>query len=234
MDVEPFRLELLENKNRLTKQIDFINQGMDEQTEKEIITDLLKHHQGQIIANFYNFLDWCYLRLLQEVILDGNRHKIKIQKSSVSLSFTDDHPEDDAETGSSPFFTLSGLLTDMWNAYKFEPINKKFDMLFKSVDFSLPKNLRDLIIKHIEIRNCIQHHNGRLMPDSLKRLGLQSISIRTSNPKKPILINEWQEILLTGVEVEDLCDSLLSLSQDFSKHIETRIPTRVYSKPTKK
>jgi hypothetical protein len=71
------------------------------------------------------------------------------------------------------------------------------------------------------------------MPDSLKRLGLQSISIRTTNPEKPILVIEWNEIILTKVELIDLCDNLSSLAQDFSKHIDIRIPARVYSKPPK-
>jgi hypothetical protein len=71
------------------------------------------------------------------------------------------------------------------------------------------------------------------MPDSLKHLGLQSVSIRTSYPKSPILVTEWKEIILTDVEIIDLCDNLSALAQDFSNHIDVRIPARVYSKPPK-
>jgi hypothetical protein len=232
-DVETFMLALLGIKQRLIKQMSFISRGTDTEIEKEINSDLLKHHQGQVVANFYTFLDWCYLNLLQEVILEGNRYNIKLQKSSVKLSLINYRPIDTLDLESSPFFTLSGLVVDIWNAFKFEPINSKFDMLFKSVDFPLVNNLKRQVLKHIEIRNCIQHHNGKLMPESLKHLGVKSLSIKTSNPKKPIIINESEEIILTESEIVEICDSLLTLSQDFSEHIDVRIPSKVYSKPTK-
>jgi hypothetical protein len=233
IDVQSFIKDLTKSRERIIRQLTLLNQKGDTTAEREIVPDLLNHHQGQIIARFYNFLDYCYLRFLQDVILENNHYGIKIQKSSVSLSLTAYQPQNDAELENSPTWTLFGLIEDLWKAYKFEPASKKFDMLFKSVDFSPNENLKRLISKHIEIRNCIQHHDSRLMPDSLKRLGLQSISIRTTNPEKPILVIEWNEIILTKVELIDLCDNLSSLAQDFSKHIDIRIPARVYSKPPK-
>lgn len=233
MDVEPFIQELSRSKERIVKQLSFLNQKDDNISEREIASDLLKHHQGQIIARFYIFLDYCYLRLLQEVILGDNHYGIKIQKTSVNLSLATYQPQNDRELENSPTWTLDGLMGDLWNAFKFEPASKKLDMLFKSVDFSPNENIKRQINKHIEIRNCIQHHDGRLMPDSLKRLGLQSISIKTPNLEKPILISERKEIILTDIEIIDLCDNLSSLAEEFSKYIDVRIPARTYSKPPK-
>jgi hypothetical protein len=231
IDVELFSRALSEYKERIATQLNSLSQQRDGMSEKEIVIDLLKHHQGQIIARFYNFLDYCYLRLLQQVILEDNHYGIKIKKSSVNLALATYQADDDGEIDNSPTWTLVGLTSDLWNAYKFEPAAKKFDMLFKSVDFSTDTNLKRHVDTHIEIRNCIQHHGSRLIPESLKQLGLKSISIKTSNPKQPILITEWKEIILTDVELLDLCDNLLTLAQDFSKHIDIRIPARVYSKP---
>jgi len=234
MDVVPFVKELSETKERIIKQISFLNQSGDDISEKEIVSDLLKHHQGQLISRFHNFLDYCYLRLLQEVILGNNHYKIKIEKTKVNLSLATYQPQNDPELEKSPTWTLDGLMGDLWNAYKFEPASKKLDMLFKSVEFSPNENIKSEIKKHIEIRNCIQHHNSRLMPDSLKKLGgLKSISIKTLDSEKPILIGEWKEIILTDIEVLDLCKNLSSLAQDFSKHIDIRIPARTYSRPSK-
>ena len=233
MDVEPFNQELSEYKERIVNQLRFFSQTHDSTSEKEIVSDLLKHHQGQIIARFYNFLDYCYLRLLQEVILEDNRYGIEIKRSTANLSLATYQAKNNPEIENSPTWTLVGLTRDLWNAYKFEPASKKIEMLFKSVDFSPDENIKRQVNKHIEIRNCLQHHDSKLIPDSLKQLGLKSISIKTSNAKKPILITEWKEIILTDMELLDLCDSLLTVTQDFSRYMDIRIPARDYSKPPK-
>jgi len=231
MDVVPFMQELLESKERIAKQIALLNKGDSSDTTSEIISDLLMFQQGQILSRFYNFMDYCYLRLLQQVILNNNKEGIKLQRSKVALSLATYQPQDDPELENSSTWTLTSLLTDIWNAYKLEPADKKFEMLFKSVDFSPDQAVKSEINKHIEIRNCIQHHFGILTPDALKRLGIQSIDIRTSDPTKPIKIEEWKEIVLTEVEIIALCVTLSTLSQAFEKHIDIRIPFRTYTKP---
>lgn len=233
IDVKPFVQEIAESKKNLTKQLNLLNSEIHNEDSKEIQSDLLKYRQGQIIARFYILLDYCYLRFLHSVILENNPHGIKIQKTSVKLSLENYQPEDNSDLENSEFFTLHGVLTDLWNAYKFEPSSKKIDILFKCVDFSPNAEVKRQIKKHIEIRNCIQHHEGRLIPYSLKELGLESIIIQSSNPEKPNLVKGWEEIILTDIEIFYLCDILSSLAQDFSKHIDVRIPARGYSKPKK-
>ncbi len=234
IDIEPFLQEMSENKELIVKQVNSLASIFGEkEDEKEIIIDLLKHRQGQIVARFYSLLDYCYLRFLHSVLLENNPHGIKLQKTSVSLSLASYQPLDRPHLENSETWTLTGLITDLWNAYKFEPASRKLDMLFKSVDFTLNADIKRQINKHIEIRNCVQHHESRLIPDSLKRLGLQNIVVKSSDERKPITIKEWKKIILTDVEILDLCNNLISMAQEFSNHIDVRIPARAYSKPKK-
>lgn len=230
--VEPFLKDILESKENIAKQTTSIYSKLDnKEDEWAIVADLLKHHQGQIVAKFYSFLDYCYLHFLQSVILDNNPHSIKLQKSSARLSLAGYQPQNRPHLENSEFWTLSGLITDLWNAYKFEPASKKMDMLFKSIDFALSNEIKGLINKHIEIRNCVQHHENTLIPDSLERLGTQIMTIKSSNSENQITIKKWENITLTDVELFDLCDKLLLMAQEFSNYIDVRIPARRYSKP---
>ncbi len=230
--VEPFSKNILESKESVIKQTTSIQTKLaSKEDESEIVANLLKYHQGQIVAKFYSFLDYCYLHFLQSVILDNNPHSIKLQKSSARLSLAGYQPQNNTHLENSEFWTLSGLITDLWSAYKFEPASKKIDMLFKSIDFTLSDEIKGLINKHIEIRNCVQHHENRLIPDSLERLGTQSITIKSSNYEYPITIKKWEDIILTDVEIFDLCDKLLLMAKEFSNYIDVRIPAKIYSKP---
>jgi len=57
--------------------------------------------------------------------------------------------------------------------------------------------------------------------------------IKTSKSEKPITIIEWKKIILTDIEILDLCNNLLLMAQEFSNHIDVRIPARAYAKPKK-
>jgi len=69
------------------------------------------------------FLDDSYLRLLVEVIGDGNRSGLELRKSAVNLNPATYWPEDAEE--SEGFFTLGDLVRDMWRDCEFEPFKDK-------------------------------------------------------------------------------------------------------------
>lgn len=231
-EVDAFISLISERKSHLVQQIAFVSQGRDSNLESSLLTDLAAYHQGQLIALLDEFLASCYLSFLNEVLLRGNPSKIKIPKYSVNLAPTAYSMSDSAnDDETSHFFTLAGILWDMWESYRFQPFPRKVDMLFKSVNFQLDPNDRQEIFKHIEIRNCIQHHSGQLTPESLRKLGTRQISIRTADITKPIVIKEREKIILTEQEVLGLCNALEIMARDFDKHVDQNLPSRAFVQP---
>jgi len=200
--------------------------------KEKIRKNLNIHYQSLAVRYFQEFLDECYLRILIEAIQDGNPHKIKLLKSQIKVDYASYVPEadevgdeDTADSGR-VWFTLRGFMRDMWMAYKWEPFKNRTDMLFKSTDYSIDASLFDEIKKHVTIRNCIQHHEGRLDRDALKQLGRDKIQMKKDGGIYHI--EAWQPITITEEEVYSLCAILKQFTADYHKHIKQRVPTVHY------
>lgn len=231
-DADTFINSINEQKSRLVQQNAFVSQGRNSYLESSLVSDLAAYHQGQLIGLLNEFLASCYLSFLQEVILRGNPSRIKLQKHSANLAPANYRMLDAAigeETNT--FLTLAGIVSDMWEGYRFQPFQRMVDMLFRSVDFPLDPGVKHEILKHVELRNCIQHHSSQLTPDSLRKLGIRQISIQTADNTKPIVIKEWGRIILTEQEVLALCDALEIMARDFNKHVDQKVPSRAFVQP---
>jgi hypothetical protein len=129
--------------NELRNAILYLAESTKSEIKNSIKENLNTHYQGILVRYFHEFLDECYLQFLIEVIDNGNPHKIELRKSQVKLDPFRYLPEpdsaDEEETieSASTWFTLKGLISDMWKAYKWEPFKNKADMLFKSVDYKI-------------------------------------------------------------------------------------------------
>jgi hypothetical protein len=191
---------------------------------------LLFHYQNVLVRLLHEFMDDCYLQVLIEAIESGNLHKITLRKTRVDVDPTsyvptpDDSEIEDTISDANSWFTIRGLISDMWKAYKWEPFKKKAELLFHSLDYTPDDHDFFEIKKHIVIRNCMQHHEARLDRDSLKILGRGKISILAGNGMQTIDV--WKPISMTEEELVAFSDLLLKFANDFHKHVAKRIPTR--------
>ena len=200
-------------------------------TDKDIATriqrDLLAHAQGLLVRTLHEFLDDCYLKLLIEAISGGNRWKLKLRKSRVQLSPDRYLPDDMGDNyDADNWFTVRGVITDMWHAYKFEPYKAKLEMLFKAVDYSLDSGASAFLAKHVTLRNGLQHREGYLDQESLEQLGVKELKLRTATGH--VVLTKGKGILFTAEEVADLGEALARLANEFDAHIWKRVLTREY------
>jgi hypothetical protein len=108
----------------------------------EIQDELTQTAQGELISQLDSFLDDCYLQVLKKAFDYGNTSKLRLGKFKASLSPTAYIPEEgedprirDAESGQ--WFTVQGLISDIWHSCKFESFKQKAEMLFGACDYNV-------------------------------------------------------------------------------------------------
>lgn len=220
-------------RGHIDETLQFLSECSLTDTAESIRQDILVHNQGILVRSLHELLDECYLQILIRAIGSGNPHNIKLRKSNVRIDTSkylpdlNEDDDNDSNTGdASHWFTVRGLISDMWKAYKWEPFNDKTSMLFKSVDYPAEEACMYEIRKHVILRNCIQHHEGGLDRDSLKQLGREELEIRTD--QNSYMIKAWEAVILHENEIYHLCDMLLRFANEFHEHIRVRIPELVY------
>lgn len=232
-DIDSFLSRLKTEKENFISQVEML-QKMEhgKPTRNEILTTLFGFTQNQLISMLNDLMDGCYLRFLLEGINHGNK-AIKLKKLNISAnlaSYFPDDSEDISEDGIQ-WLTLQQVISDIWKAYKFLRFKDKFEYLIKAVEYTPDKANRDMIFKHVVIRNCIQHYDWQLEKSSLAQIGVNQIDIATTS--KPIIIKVWKKISLTSEEVLSLFEILNNFSNDFGKHVDKFVKTRVYARESK-
>ncbi len=219
-------------ENELKNSILYLSENTKSDITNSIKKNLNTHSQGTLVRYFQEFLVECYLQFLIEVIDNGNPHKIKLRKSQVKLDTFRYLPEPDSDdeeesiTSASTWFTLKGLITDMWKAYKWEPFKNKTDMLFRSIDYKPDQNQIDEIMKHLILRNCVQHHKGCLDRDSLDQLGCKNVQMKGDSGTYTIEV--WKPILICEHEIYSFCKLLKEFVDNFHEYVKKRVPTVHY------
>jgi len=189
---------------------------------------LLERTQGQMVQELHALLDEVYLRLLVHVISEGNRSGLKLRKSSVNLNPANYQPDDGEDT--SDWFTLNGLVRDMWRDYKFEPFREKLDMLLRPVDFKMSAEADQVLRQHVAMRNSVQHHEGRLDASELKRLGVSTLELQGPGAAN-ITLKAGSEISFPLAELERFDRVLREFAAALDAHVEERVSGRFYVKP---
>ncbi|MHA1410677.1 MAG: hypothetical protein ACTSQY_10300 [Candidatus Odinarchaeia archaeon] len=235
-DVKWFIQAINDLESDLKKSTEFLSKITGSQIKEKIKQNLNIYYQNILVRYFCEFLDECYLQILIEVIDNGNPHKIKLRKAQVRIDPSsyipdpDDAEEEESFNSESTWFTLKGLISDMWKAYKWEPFKNKLDMIFKSIDYIANDDFLYEIRKHVVLRNCMQHHEGCLDRDSLKQLGRDKIQIKKAGGI--YYIKAWQPITITEEEIYSLCTLLKNFTKDFHDYVKQRIPTVYYTRRT--
>ncbi len=216
-------------RDNLKNSITFLSEGTSTGISDMIKQSLNTYNQGLLIRNFHELLDECYLQVLIQVIERGNPYKIKLRRSKVKIDATNYIPELDDDINieeAASLFTIRGIISDMWRAYKWQPFKEKTEMLFKSLDYTVDATKFYEIKKHVVLKNCIHHHEGCLDRDSLSQLGKDQIELKMA--QGTCCIDAWKPIIITEQEVFFLCSVLLQFVEDFHTHFKKRIPEICY------
>lgn len=225
-DTEAFRTQIAEERKSLEADLAAVGT-----TLTSVRSRIAEHSHARLVQHFQAYLDDCYLQVLQEALIRGNPSGLKLRKSSVRLAPTDYLPgshDGDQETGT--WFTLHGIVSDMWHAFMFEPFDSKADMLFRPLEYRPTEHLAFELRKGVQIRNAFQHHAGQLKPDLLRRLGRDRLEL-LGDDGSPVHIEPWKTIELSGAEALAFAQHLDDFAVAFESHIEVAVKSRVYMNP---
>lgn len=200
-------------------------------TKEEGIIDSLYHItlnalQNQIIAGFIDYIDEIYLEYAEHVLGQNNPDGIKLAKTKVNLPL--DTISDGIEDGyMDSWLILKSIVSALWKDFKFWKFSDKFREICRCIDFNCPDDIRRMIVKHVEIRNSIQHHGGQFTADSSKVIG-QNYLILLDDDNTERRINVWGDITLSICEVKELLGALEKFTDLYEKQVEKRMSTRIY------
>lgn len=226
--VSGLRRDIESHKTQLLKNLDHVRLLPAGDVVDVIVSDLLVHYQGLLVRTLTEFLDDCYLHFLIEVINNGNAGKIKLQKAKIHIDPHHYQPDEDLDdplsSGATEWLTLRSLITDLWKGFKFEPYKTKLQMLFGAVEFKLEEKVQSELTKHVMLRNCIEHHEGKLNKDSLRHCGTTNVTMLKADSIYEL--KAWDKIVFTVEELIHFACLEDQLAIDFSCHVDKRIPTR--------
>jgi hypothetical protein len=218
------------------RKVDALQQVSDPIFEN-IRSEILLTVQGDMVAQFNVFLDDCYLEVLDEVLGQGNTSNLHLSKFKASLEPREYLPSTDLvgdeEAEANKWFTIRGLIRDIWITYQFEPFPQKVSMLFKACEFSNDSLEMRIVKKHVHLRNCVQHHERQVTSDALRLTGLDRFEMMQDDGTHA----SWKIgsiIVFSLAEIDHLADALLALTEAFYKHTTKRIRRRVWIHRTKK
>jgi hypothetical protein len=164
-----------------------------------------------------------------EVLNGKNLDRISLQKVRVQVDLSDSMPlpsADGGEEARGDWLNLGGLVTDIWQAYKFEAFEQKMSMLLKPIKFLWPIGMQMEFRKHVLLRNCMQHHggevNGHLLEQFLQQTTSKKLEIRAK--PTPVALEKWKPIIFTCDEVLALAETLLKFADAIVDAVEQRMP----------
>ncbi len=201
-------------------------------TEKFYINNL-ELLQGNLISTLNYFIDEVYGEYLIHVIGNGNKDSLKLNKIKTTLDLEKLTSMDSFPLDESNFDILTTITSCVWKDFKFLDFKERFSAILKCVDYNCDKDILNIINKHVAIRNCFQHHQGKVEKRTINKLGFEKLEIKLSKNQKKI-IKENEEIQLTKEEIELLVETLLKFYEDYNSHVNYRIKTREQYRSVKK
>ncbi|MDX6158390.1 hypothetical protein SIA70_20075 [Bacillus subtilis] len=226
-EVDDFKKDLHSYKDNIEKELRAINEISNQKIKEEIEEKILGYNQCMIIQLLQNFMDDCYLQLLIEVLENGNKSKLKLAKKNIKLDFNK-HVYKDMD--GDDWLTITNIISDVWDDFKRTGFTDKLSRLTKPLDYEMSKQdkeLRHEIIKHVIIRNCIQHHNWQLDRDSLNFSLPNTDSIEVmSDENSTIKINMSKRIKLSKTELYEIIDKLNLFAETLSSRVGEKVKTR--------
>lgn len=229
-DVNGITKALVFERDRLSEELRQISRlSYPKELYTQISDKILAYTQNHLVYIVTDFLHDCYLRMLIHVLSHGNPAKLQLERGKARFDLEKHYPESNdlgVDVEASRWLSLQLLISDIWHSYMFEPFPDKLRRIVRAVDYYLDPQVRHTMLKHIVIRNCIQHHEWALSADSLRILGADSIEIQTC--KGLVRVEKWHRITLAPEELNDLISTLITFAKDFATHVHKRIPMPTY------
>jgi hypothetical protein len=220
-------MKVLQDLSRRLKAL----RGISDPAIAEVAEELLIVAQGDLVAQLNYYLDDCYLQLLLEIFENGNVSGLQLGKFKANLNpqayIPELNGEDDRESEVGQWFTMKGLIRDILFSYKFEPFKTKTELLFKACDFQSESDLKRELTKHVQLRNCVQHHDRHVTEDSLRQAGLNEF-ILLEDDKSNRGITAGSAIKFTPTELKAFGHVLHKLAAAFDEHAQKRIRARYW------
>jgi hypothetical protein len=165
-----------------------------------------------------------------DVLKDGNQSGLKLQRFKATFAPASYIPDDESagyDAESKQWLTVRGMIGDIWKSFRFEPFHRKMEMLFKASDYPLEPASKAEVIKHILLRNCVEHHDGQLTNDALSQSGCESLNILLDDGNV-LRLTAWKRIILSLVEVKRFGELLQAVARTYYAHSTRRIKARVW------
>jgi hypothetical protein len=194
----------------------------------DIRDELLIVTQGEMVVQLNEFLDDCYLEVLQEVFSEGNRSRLTLGKFKASLNpgryipNAQDGEPSAPDADGAEWFTMRGLIRDIWLSYKFEAFRDKTQMLFRACEYKIDPLLQQELKKHVQLRNCIQHHQRRVTEESLEMAGVQKFALIAEDGKS-VQFGAGDKISFSAKEIIAFARVLVQLASAFDTHVRKRV-----------
>jgi hypothetical protein len=84
-----------------------------------------------------------------------------------------------------------------------------------------------VIKKHIQLRNCVQHHDGRVTKDALQMCGVERFDIQESDGTHTSLA-AGAEVRFTLAELDRFASAMEGIANEFYAHTTKRIRRKVW------
>jgi len=197
----------------------------------EIVEKLFVVAHGELVAALNGYMDDCYLEILQEVFQLGNASGLPLGRFKANLNPTRYIPgaEEgvDADEEAGQWFTMKGLISDIWHSYMFEPFDSKRELLFKACEYNMDPAIQRELLKQIQLRNCVQHHEGTVTDDALRLAGVSKFVVATDDGAT-LELQRGSKIVLSLAELTNFTEVLSKLAEDFDAHTRRRIRRAVW------
>ena len=221
-------------ENYFKKMIDGFNDNLNDyennlnkidKVDSDLKRILLNGIHADIVSNFNDFLNDFSLDIFHELVMYNNPYKLKINyKPNINLSFknvaeqTDSLPEG---TYDENFVFIYSLIQSLYDNFKFEPYEKRINVVCRAFDFDFFPNYGNQLRKQIEFRNAFQHRQGQLDKKSYNAIGMKVEIKQEDGTLKEI--KPWDEIVLTVEEIKYFIDLLKKFNNDFLTSIKNKI-----------
>jgi hypothetical protein len=225
-------IEKLHEKRAMSKGRLVALSSVEEPMFAEISSELLTADQGALVYEFNDFLDGSFLTLLDEILGQGNSSNLKLSKLKANLEpkryLTMDEQESiGTDTEGAQWLTMRGIIRDIGISYQFEPFLQKLSLLFKSCEFTPPEVALAIVKKHVQLRNCVQHHDRHVTTDALKLCGVENFDILEDDGSRTWLA-AGSTVHFTLAELDRFVSAMKELANEFYKQTTKRIRRKVW------
>jgi len=107
-------------------------------------------------------------------------------------------------------------------SYKFEAFREKTSMLFRASEYNIAPALHQELKKHVQLRNCIQHHQRRITEESLETVGVKKLTLIAEDGRM-VQLGVSDKISFSAREIVAFGKSLTQLAATFDDHIRKRV-----------